>query len=397
MPQHTLIPFLGRTPKGQKEYRTTNYKFDDGSESEPVAFFGWALHARCNPDLLVILGTSGSMWDHLFEGDFDFGADNETERLALVEAVHNKQVSQTLLDPLESPLAHKTGFAIRLQLIPYCRDEAEQAELLRVLASNVNQGDVVDLDITHGMRHQPMLALLSALHLRSLLYVDVQHIWYSAFDPDSQQASVHDLAGLLLIADWLKALAIYDHSGDFSIVGDLIGGEIGDHLKNTAFLESINRVGQARAPGRKALELLLGEASGLSPTAELFSNELQRRLSWVNGNNFHDRQRQLCFEYLEYDRFFEAVVTGWEAITSKLVSQKGLDPNNYKHREEAFEQFRADRNNPRWQYFDAFRRLRNALVHGSQPQGSEIQSAMSDPKRMKKQLVQLLQHLLPRN
>jgi len=43
---HTLITFLGRTPRGEQGYRTTCYDFGDGGDCEPLAFFGWALQRR---------------------------------------------------------------------------------------------------------------------------------------------------------------------------------------------------------------------------------------------------------------------------------------------------------------------------------------------------------------
>ena len=65
---HVLISFLGRVPKGISGYRPTCYSFK-GAPDEPTAFIGWSLHRRLTPDRLVILGTAGSMWDHLFEKD----------------------------------------------------------------------------------------------------------------------------------------------------------------------------------------------------------------------------------------------------------------------------------------------------------------------------------------
>ena len=64
---HALVTFLGRTPKDTDGYRTTRYRFPDGSESEPTAFLGWTLAKRLRPDRLVVLGTTGSMWDFLGE------------------------------------------------------------------------------------------------------------------------------------------------------------------------------------------------------------------------------------------------------------------------------------------------------------------------------------------
>lgn len=64
----TLFTFLGRVPNHEAGYRTTRYDFGDGSQSRPVAFFGWLLHERILPDYLVILGTAmRQLFDVLFK------------------------------------------------------------------------------------------------------------------------------------------------------------------------------------------------------------------------------------------------------------------------------------------------------------------------------------------
>ena len=199
---HTLITFLGRTPRGEQGYRTTCYDFGDGADCEPVAFFGWALQRRLRPNRLVVLGTPGSMWDHLFEGDIALGDAAEEDRLALVGEAERQAVTQERLDRLAPVLADRLGCEVRLRLISYCHTSREQEGLLRDLAEEVGQGDRVDLDITHGFRHLPMLTLLSALHLRKVRSAKIAHIWYGAYDPDTGRAPVHDQAVFDLVKDF---------------------------------------------------------------------------------------------------------------------------------------------------------------------------------------------------
>ncbi|TVQ93803.1 MAG: TIGR02221 family CRISPR-associated protein [Chromatiaceae bacterium] len=126
-----------------------------------------------------------------------------------------------------------------LERIPYARDSAEQVELLRIMAAHVEADDRVDLDVTHGFRHLPMLAILAALHLGSVRRARIGGIWYGAFDPGSGEAPVHDLAGLLHIADWLQALHRYDKDGDYGAFAHLLG-PAGALLEDAAFFETDN-------------------------------------------------------------------------------------------------------------------------------------------------------------
>ncbi|RME22068.1 MAG: TIGR02221 family CRISPR-associated protein, partial [Deltaproteobacteria bacterium] len=222
MKNTVLIAFLGRSPKGEEGYRKTRYDFGDNSLTEETAFFGWVLRKRIDPDHLVILGTRGSMWDHLFEGDLDLGEMGEQDRMALMEHVESHSVSQDQLDKMAPLLAKALGIPVRLRSIPYCSTEAEQIELLRIIAEEVEPEDRVHLDISHGFRHLPMLALLSALHVRQIRDANVEGIWYGSYDPDTGKAPVYELSGLLRIADWLQSLASFDKDGDYRVFVPLL-------------------------------------------------------------------------------------------------------------------------------------------------------------------------------
>ena len=43
----------------------SDHGFPDGSKGEPTACLGWTFAKQLRPDRIVVLGTSGSMWDFL--------------------------------------------------------------------------------------------------------------------------------------------------------------------------------------------------------------------------------------------------------------------------------------------------------------------------------------------
>ena len=395
----TLITFLGRPPEKEGAYRKTRYDFGDGTVTKPIAFFGWTLGERLRPDRIVILGTAGSMWDHLVEGDLDHGGVAEDERLLLDDRVKQQQVGEADLVPFEPLLSERLACDVRLRLIPYCRDETEQIELLRILADQVDPGDRVDLDITHGFRHLPMLGLLSALHLRQVRNVEIAHIWYAAYDQAIDRAPVHDLAGLLNIADWIDGLSAYRRTGDYGVFSHFIGGETGRLLGEAGFLETVNRIGQARSRLREVLKRLDDELR--DPVMGLFRDELRRRIRWAEGDNYYLRQRSLAYEYLDRGRYLDATLSGWEAFTTLLQREAGdkLDPDNHEHRQAVRDRFdseeRQKRPRDRWEAFDSLRRLRNAVAHGSQPKGDEVQRALGSADEMHTFLQALFDRLLP--
>ena len=395
---HILLTFLGRVPKNEHGYRTTRYDYGDGRDEPPTAFFGWSLQRRQQPDRLVVLGTAGSMWDHLFEGDDAFyeageAADN------LTDAVKEKRVTAEHLAPLTPLLSARLGCEVALELIPYARDSAEQVELLRIMAQHVDVDDRVDLDVTHGFRHLPMLAILAALHLRSIRHATIGGIWYGSYDEDTKQAPVHNLIGLLHIADWLQALNTYDKDGDYDVFGRLIessSSEAADALRQAAFHEKTNNVGQARGPLRRFRQQFA--AINPDPLSQLFANALQQRTAWVENQSLAERQYELAQHFLEHGDYLRAAILGFESLVTRLVQAAPvqLDPNNYDHRKTIKDEWDAEIRRQRRQrtetqqaYLD-LRELRNALAHGSRSDFGHIQTVLASEASLRQALAQAI-------
>jgi CRISPR-associated Csx2 family protein len=192
---HTLISFLGRgNPDRGKRYRQATYEFGAG-QRQTTEFFGLGLTRQVQPDRLLILGTTGSMWDVLL---FSLGLDQEHDEalLALTESADADRTTQEELDRLIPVVSERLGLQVTLRLIPYGRDTGEQVEISQRMARDMAEGDAVTLDVTHGLRHLPMLAQMSALYLRRVKGVEVRGLllWGVGHDPRCGDAG-HESAG----------------------------------------------------------------------------------------------------------------------------------------------------------------------------------------------------------
>lgn len=399
---HTLVSFLGRVPKGENGYRPTAYTFD-GEPDESTAFIGWSLRRRLNPDRMVILGTTGSMWDHLFEKDIFLGSEAEDERLALQVATENKAVTKELLESLTPLLTQRLGCEVRLVLIPYCQNELEQLELLRLMAAEVNPGDRVSLDVTHGFRHLPMLAMLSALHLQEVKNAEIVGIWYGFYDHDTKEAPVYNLGGLLRIADWLGALHTFDKDGDYGVFSDLlekdgVSTHQANYLRRAAFRERTSNAWDARADLRNVDAVL---DSGLPGVSDLFADQLKARIRWHKGQDLLVCQQELAIEYLKRRDYIRATIYAFEGFVTSLIDDE---------KRERFWDFQ-DRDRARREYQNKLRGeqsllgdyrllkgLRNALAHGTRPDDEKIKQkverVLSDPKLLQEELRRLIRKLL---
>ena len=385
-----LVTFLGRSPKGENGYRKTRYDFGDGTPEKETAFFGWVLRERLHPSHLVVLGTAGSMWDHLFEGDLDLGETGEQERVALMEAVEHHAVTQEQLDRMAPLLEKVLGIPTRLRIIPYCRTESEQVKLLRILADEVQSGERVHLDISHGFRHLPMLALLAALYIRQLKDADIRGIWYGSFDPDTGKAPVYELSGLLRIADWLQVLAGFDKDGDYRPFVPLLrqaglDASACDQLEAAAYFENILNVGEATGKLRKARDRLCNTEDSCAPDASLLLPAICERLEWVAEPKQFEKQVELAKHTLSRRDYLRATLYAFEACITRLCQLRGVDINDFDAREHARRSYREwlkekGSAEERGRY-RLLQDLRNQVAHGTRGTRGEVQKLLLNEER----------------
>lgn len=400
---HTLISFLGRGASDRgRRYRTATYEFGDGRR-RTTEFFGLALAEEVRPDRLLVLGTTGSMWDVLLVS-LGLGAEHDDALYALTEAADQDRVRQTALDELAGPVGERLGLPVLLRLIPYGRDGDEQLNILTGMAECFEPGDRASLDVTHGLRHLPMLTQLSALYLRAAKDVSIEGVYYGALDMTRDGLTpVMDLRGLLRLADWIGALHAFDKDGDYGVFAGLLAEDlpapVGDALEEAAFFERGNRVGQARGRLRVVESAL--DRQGLGGVGRLFEATLRRRIGWCHQDRLYQRQRALAVQNLERGDFLRAALFAYESFITLLVQRAGeSDPENGRVREQVKSGYR-ERHRPQrpwpaeFRDFEQLRELRNQLAHGTKAHLEEVQQAMAGPATMRALLGRLIARLLP--
>jgi CRISPR-associated Csx2 family protein len=371
-----LVSFLGRaTADPSTGYRTASYRFADGTV-RTVPFFGLALRDYVKPDRLVVLGTSGSMWSVFAEhGAQDWGM--EDLRLRLMDAAENQAVDADLLVRVEPWIAQRLNVSVSLRIIPYGRSLLEQVDILRTMAAAVSPEDEVVLDVTHGFRHLPMLALAGALYLERVAKARVAEIYYGALEmtEDSGHTPVLMLSGLLRLLGWVQALAAYDEDGNYGVFAALLdaeglGKDSAEAIRGAAFFERTGNPVKAR----QALGTVAPRVESLtSPTGELFRDELLARIAWFRKQRRDEWELNLADAYLGRRDFLRAALFMQEAYVSRELAHWGGDVNNLDQRAGELEKSRKA--NPRFQNLAS---LRNAMVHGVKPRDVESLDALRD-------------------
>lgn len=383
--------FLGRSRLDPHTgYPKARYRLPDRTEVE-TAFVGVALARAAGAQRLDVLGTPGSMWSAMLEASGGERLPDEA-RLALIDASERERVDAALLASFEPAVSAHCGLPVRLRLIGYAEDEAQQLSLLRALADWVQPGDELVLDVTHGLRHLPMLMLAAAHYLERVRRVTVRSILYGAVELRAHHdgvAPVLDLTGLLRVLDGVQALSGYDASGDYGELADIAGRTPGrgEHLRRAAFFERTTNPVRARQE-IAAMQGLLRDAAPADPLGELFEAELGERLAWARSPRRHQWEAALARESLGRRDYLRAAIYAQEALISATVDHTRID--DYEMRESCRLELQAGDDDARRLF-----RIRNAMAHGLRPADLSTRSELADEKRLAAFLRDLLRRRLP--
>ena len=364
----TLITFLGLVPAARGgAYEETRYVL--GQRGFTTRFLGAGLAEALEVDTVRILGTTGSMWDVL--ADVLGATRDEATWLELAEKVQTDEVDAALLARVEAELNAHGRRHFELRLIPYGFEEGVQVNILQTLAEGLGRpDDRLYLDITHGLRHLPMLGLLSAFYLQALGHARVDEIFYGARDRSGEAgAPVVSLRGLLKVQDWVRCLEQFEKDGDYGIFRDLLVAEglAGKLLAEAAFLE---RVGNLSLAQKKLNSFWQGAAAPASPTGRMFFPLLKARLAWRTSARRSEWERKLAEQALAKADYLRASIFAFESRISAQVEREGGDANNFQQDREAAERAleqetwdaRVDCKSER--SFRTLKYLRNQLAHG---------------------------------
>lgn len=385
----TLISFLGRGRYEKDGYRTANYRFDAAFARE-VPFFGMALAEYLQPQRMLLVGTSGSMWDVFFERE---AGQHDDTLLELIDAVERDAVTDELLTEHAVRLSEQLGHPVDCLLIDYARDEAGQAALLGRLAERLAHGEHIAIDVTHAFRHLPMLALVAARFLAKAKGVLVEDIYYGAYemkDNATDEVPVIRLKGMLHMLDWVDALSSYDKDGDYSVFAPLLVADgmpegRAKILESAAFQERVNHIEGARQKLSASLDAI---AAHDGPLGSLFKAELAARIDWARKPERSQRELALAKAYLGRRDYLRGTIFLLEGLVTREVFRRKGNHNDHSERDESRKALGS--NSKQFRKLDW---LRNALAHGQRSDDREVAALLSDERLLHETLKKFAKEL----
>ncbi len=391
--ERVLVSTLGRAAVAQgARYQAAQYQFPDGwrvsSSLFGMSLFQWLSSQGGPPTRVLLLGTGTSMWDVLLETcpGGRVLSDDDLELYDVLSPALRAHVAATAeqLAALSSACSRLWACPVRCLDIGFCLSEQEQSGALQLLARHVPEGSRVSFDVTHGLRHLPLLGLLSVFHLQQACGVTVDGVYYGALEARKDDtAPVLRLDFVRDAVAWIKGVAAHQYGGSLAAIGDIPDVEpaLAEALRNTAFYEDTNQVGAARDAARTARDLLQ-RSSG--PVLDLYRPLLDQALSWVEGGSLGQRQLRLATRALAGRDYLRCSILLSEAAITSCVPRGG-DPFDHTVRKGAS----AVANDTLGDEYRTLSHIRNALAHGSRPRQGQPQRALGSASALQEELGRL--------
>jgi CRISPR-associated Csx2 family protein len=387
-----LVSFIGKgsfDQQGKRNYRKANYKFaaDEGHPeylAENSSLFGVSLLKRLQScgrevDRWLVMGSALSMWDALLEAIPEENHDElENIYLQIGEAIESRQTSttQTLLDEWQTQLNALASTKIVCRLVGAAEDAASQERIWKALAETVKAGDQIVLDVTNGLRHQPVIASFMVMLLRWLRGVQKVDLYYGAFELTTKEngKDVCPVIRLPLCNELLEAteaISTLQQTGNFSALGNWFKLSEGD-LEKVVFADEVNHPEKGLA-AKLRTEL---EAQSHNSFQATLSPLLDDALNWAGETSLaHIYKRKARFAF-EHEQYFQAIALLWEAILVVGCQKFSIpNPTSFDSREDAEKKIKQHLTNENdRKTLQKIDYLRNAIMHGTEAEPSRVKS-----------------------
>ncbi|NLN93355.1 MAG: TIGR02221 family CRISPR-associated protein [Candidatus Hydrogenedens sp.] len=405
MGRKVLVSILGRgrEEKDGTGYSRAKYCFEDGYEQESTFFthslWKWLKNDLREPDALVLLGTTGSMWDALWEVLPDAVKASEevsSWKTSLHEICVGEQTTMKDLDVRKEPFSF-LPFAsyLKMDIIPDCRNSEDIKSFCRILLSHLEPGDEVILDVTHGYRHLPVLASFLVTSLRWLLNVTVHDVFYGAWEmkkasPDGiPSVPVVNLGYAATLFEQGAAYATFEITGRYGALAQFFPKQ-NEKILLTDYYENIGQIHAAQPHAQK----LYQNFSQMEETIDdawltAAARKLTQEWKWSHSIELHQRMLALAENLFRRDEFYKSIIMLQEAFY--LYTQKKVyGAYQAGKTEEETKQIKAKTKvwtikyltKAERQQLNQLRWLRNGLAHSQQSPNRSIQRIMENRSQM---------------
>jgi CRISPR-associated Csx2 family protein len=263
---------------------------------------------------------------------------------------------------------HPSAGEVRDVSIKDGRNESELWEIFEAITQTIPENAELYIDITHGLRHLPMLLVMACAYLRTAKNVTVKSISYGAFDLGIRndknivvECEVFELLPFVALFDWANATSAFQRTGDASVLAYLLRNtgagvslevkekveQMADRLDRVTLALDLARPEEAMQEAESLLQELEANASHMRQYAKPFAllrglveKTFSRiRLPDTGIKSLGDRlstQRRMIDWYMQRRRVALASLLAREWFISRYMQGQGNNAvNDYDARERA--------------------------------------------------------------
>lgn len=346
--------------------------------------------------MVIVLGTRSSIWDALFEA-YEDAVDDSAMVLAeeISGTVNAGTASNASLEKLSEWVSDREKIPFHLRVVPEGLDHGGQMETLRTLAEAVPGKSELHMCVTHGLRHMPMLQMLSVFHLAETAGVVLGGLYYGGLELGSNglECPVVELTGAAELHKWSLALGTLNTTGRLSALADAAqdtDSALAEQLRETDFRQAVNQTGRAALSAVAAAKTITQR--GLPGAGGLFSKAASARLTWAGHRKLGEKQRLCARQALDTGDLMRCVILCLEAFISKAVPN-GIDERDYRQREDAYRDLLSTLSGSDRQDLKTLEYLRNAVAHGSATDNQSVRDLLDKPSTLRAFLRKMLTKL----
>ena len=397
MSKKVLIAGIGGGKnKDTGTYRVANYKIENKIYKQR-SFITSALEEHYGIDKTIFIGTTGSMWDNLYEfyskkfqKDYD-----ENYHLDLMAIIDNATMD-TNIDSLNLSKFNETfNDKIVAIVTKYGMNELEIFEnfnLIIKLQDELEDGDEVYLDITHSFRSNAFWMFLVMNYLTDVedKNIKVKAITYGMLEAQKDGvAPVVDLNAFYKILQWIKGANNFKNYGNSYLIEKNIENEkLSKKLKNFSDALNMNYIGSLRQ-SINSLKKLEDDIDNLEGPAKLiipkvikdfmdrFASEDKDYLFQAKLTKWHFEQKRYAMAYINInesiigfimDTLEFPLLTGDRKRDENKLAKDWLNMIISRHENnKTYPNFKVDKDNMElYEYIKIFehsRRVRNEIAH----------------------------------
>ena len=377
-------------------YRVANYKIED-KVYEKRSFITSALEEHYKIDKTIFIGTTGSMWDNLYEfycnrysKEYD-----ENYHLELMGVIDNATMDTDIYSLNLAKFNETFKDKILAIVTKYGMNELEIFEnfnLIIQLQNELKDGDEVYLDITHSFRSNAFWMFLVMNYLTDVedKKITVKAITYGMLEAQKDRvAPVVDLNAFYKILQWIKGANNFKNYGNSYLIEQNIENEkLSKKLKNFSDALNMNYIASLRQ-SINSLKKLEEDIENLDGPAKLIIPKVIK--DFINRFDKEEKdylfQAELAKWHFEQKRYGMSYININEAIIGfimdvlefpLLIGDKKRDENKLakdwlnmaisRHKsKKPLPEYRADEDNKKLheyiKIFEHSRKIRNEIAH----------------------------------